>query len=246
MRHTMRWWHFAMLAMLGLSILHLWHYSRSRNARYDIFEGGAPQDGVPGLAEMSTPPALQAGDYTEIAESMLFTPGRGTAVQVSSTQAVQPPRVALPRLFGIADLGDGPAALLAARPGMRAEWVRPGQPVGEFVLRSVSPDALVFVRSGSVVTATPEELRRPERVVTRAVPSNRVDAPSQPATRVGTEPTARKPPGGEYRVGAEFRPGRFAADPNDGATDGTSSGDYVRRVHQTPFGTQHWWEREDR
>lgn len=246
MRLAMRWWDFALLAIFCLSCLHLWHYSRAKNARNDIFNGGARQDEVVGLAELSTPPALQAGEFTEIAESMLFKPGRGTAFQVSSTQTVQPPSVALPRLFGVADLGNGPAALLAARPGMRAEWVRPGQPVGEFVLRSVSSDALVFLRSGRVVTATPEELRNPERTVTRAVPSKRVNAPSTPATRVGNEPAAGRPPGGRFRVGAEFRPGRFAADPNDGATDGTTSGGFVRRVHQSPFGAQHWWEREER
>ena len=246
MRLAFRWWDFALLAIFVLVVLHLGHYSRAKNARNDIFNGGARQDEVAGLAELSTPPALQAGEFTEIAESMLFRPGRGAAVQVSSTQTVHPPRVALPRLFGVADLGDGPAALLAARPDMRAEWVRPGQPVGEFVLRSVSSDALVFLRSGRVVTATPEELRNPGRTVTRAVPSNRVNAPSPPATRVGNEPTAGRPPGGEYRVGAEFRPGRYAADPNDGAADGTTSGGFVRRVHQSPFGAQHWWEREDR
>lgn len=245
MKLALRWWDYALLAMLCLSILHLGYYSRTRNPRYDIFDGGTRQDGVAGLAELSTPPALQAGEFTEIAESMLFRPGRDTASRGASMRAVQPPKVALPRLFGIADLGDGPAALLAARPGMRAEWVRPGQPVGEFVLRSVSPAALVFLRSGIAVTATPEELREPERVATRAVPSNRVNAPSPPATRVGNETAARRPPGGEYRVGAEFRPGRFAADPNDGATDGTTSGGFVRRVHQSPFGAQHWWEREE-
>lgn len=246
MRLAFRWWDIALLAIFCLTCLHLWHYSRAKNARNDIFDGDARQDDVAGLAELSTPPALQAGEFTEIAESMLFRPGRGTAVRVSSTQTAQPPIVALPRLFGVADLGDGPAALLAARPGMRAEWVRPGQPVGEFVLRSVRSDALVFLRSGSVFTATPDELRNPERTATRAVPSNRVNAPSPPATRIGDEPPASRPPGGGYRVGTEFRPGRFAADPNDGATDGTTSGGYVRRVHHSPFGAQHWWEREER
>lgn len=246
MRLALRWWDIALVAILCLSFWHLWHYSRAKNARNDIFDGDAQQNEVAGLAELSAPLELKAGEFTEISESMLFKPGRGTAVRVSSMQTVQPPSFTLPRLFGVADLGDGPAALLAARPGMRAEWVRPGQPVGEFVLQSVSSDALVFLRSGRVVTATPDELRNPERTAARAVPSNRVNAPSTPSTRVGNEPTAGRPPGGEYRVGAEFRPGRYAADPNDGATDGTTSGGFVRRVHQSPFGAQHWWEREAR
>lgn len=246
MRRALRWWDFALLAIIGLSCWNLAREFRTANLRYVIFEDGAQQNEVAGQAEASAPAALQAGDFSEIPESMLFRPGRGGAVGSSSTQVTQQTSVALPRLFGVADLGDGPAALLAARPGTRAEWVRPGQPVGEFVLRSVSSDALVFLRSGSVVTATPEELRNPERPGARAVPSNRASAPSSPATRVANAPTARRPPGGEYRVGAEFRPGRFAADPNDGATAGTRSGGYVRRVHQSPFGAQHWWEREDR
>lgn len=246
MRRALRWWDFALLAIIGLSCWNLAREFRTANLRYAIFEDGAQQNEVAGQAEPSTPSALQAGDFTEIAASGLFRPGRGAAVGSSSTQVAQQTTVALPRLFGVADLGDGPAALLAARPGTRAEWVRPGQPVGEFVLRSVSSDALVFLRSGSVVTATPEELRNPARPAARAIPPNRASAPSPSATRVGNESAARTPPGGGYRVGAEFRPGRFAADPNDGATDGTKSGGYVRRVHQSPFGAQHWWEREDR
>ena len=246
MKHALRWWDVALLAMLGLIGWNFAREVRTAHLRYAIFATDAQQNGVASLAELPAPSSLQSEDFNEIAASGLFRPGRSTAVQHSSMRTAQTPSVPLPRLFGVADLGDGPAALLAAHPGMRAEWVRPGQPVGEFVLRSVSADALVFLRSGRVVTATPEELRNPERQLTRSIPSASARAPSRPATRVGNEPAARTPPGGAYRVGAEFRPGRFAADPNDGATDGTTSGGFVRRVRQSPFGAQHWWEKEDR
>ena len=246
MKRRLRWWDFAILAMLGLSSWSLAHEYRSADLRYSIFDSGAQQSEVAEPAGPSAPSTLQPAEFAGIAESMLFSPDRNTAVRSTPMPSAQPRSVALPRLFGVADLGDGPAALLATHPGQRAEWIRPGQPVGEFVLRSVSSDALVFLRSGSVVTVTPEELRNPGKSVNRTVPASRINAPAPRATRVGNAPKVRGPSTGGYRIGAEFRPGRFAADPNDGATDGTTADGYVRRVRQSPFGDQHWWEREER
>lgn len=246
MKRGLRWWDFAILAMVGLGCWSLAHEYRMANLRYLIFDSGVQQSEVAEPARPSALSTLQPGEFAGIAESMLFSPDRDRAGRSTPTPIAQPRSVALPRLFGVADLGDGPAALLATHPGQRAEWIRPGQQVGDFVLRSVSSDALVFLRSGSVVTVTPEELRRPEQAVTRPVLASRINAPAPRATRVGNASKETRPRGGGYRIGAEFRPGRFAADPNDGATDGTTSGGYVRRVRQSPFGDQHWWEREER
>jgi hypothetical protein len=49
--------------------------------------------------------------------------------------------------------------------------------------------------------------------------------------------------GGKYSIGREIRPGVYAADPGDGAPDGTTHQGFVKRVRKTPFGAQAWWEK---
>ena len=50
----------------------------------------------------------------------------------------------------------------------------------------------------------------------------------------------------KYYIGPPLsgQAGRRSADPSDGVADGTESDGYTRRVRQTPFGAQHWWEKK--
>lgn len=152
----------------------------------------------------------------------------------------------LPWLYGIADLGSGPSALLSPGPGERAQWIAPGQEVGVFRLQEVSSTQLVFTFRGQRMAVPPASLRKGGQTfqTARTVPA-RNSPGGQSAERASRREAPVRPPtrAGRYRVGAEFRPGRFGADAGDGATEGTLSEGFVRRVRQTPFGEQHWWER---
>ena len=142
-------------------------------------------------------------------------------------------------LSGIANLGDGPAALLAAQAGAKARWVAAGEQVGGYRLEAIQGDRLTFSLRGRRVIVSANDLQDEGR---------RRAAGPRPMGRIPASASAlggARPSRARYRIGAEFRPGRFAADATDGAPDGTVYEGYVRRVRQSPFGAQHWWEKQE-
>ena len=210
---------------------------RQSAARHAIFALGSVPIEVPADTAVTAAPRVRASDYAPLAARLFFgaESGRVDDSLVEEAASLSPYRDPLPVLYGIADLGAGPSALLAAVPARRAEWVSPGE-IGE--------DRLVFTRGGSRFEATPTELRvaggrRSSSAATgRGV---RSQAP-RPVSRPAPVPRAQPSRNG-YRIGTEFRPGRFTADAQDGAVDGTVYQGHVRRVRSTPFGEQHWWEK---
>ena len=219
--------------------------SASRNLIFD--SEPVRRDSLP-VPRSPAPIPVHVADYTSAADRLFFvgqhTPGSGSPA--STPVLDRAPPAALPFLFGIADLGDGPSALLASEPGGRARWISPGQSVGGYLLREIRDTELVFVRGGQRVVASTANLRAGRPGVSRRQ-SGAVDPSPQPprATARRNRPARLATAGGGYRIGTEFRPGRFAADASDGARDGTVFEGYVRRVRSTPFGEQHWWEKRD-
>lgn len=245
MRSRLRWLELALLVLLGWGGWAALLDYREAADRYGIFEtspaGGAPASTL----DMPKAAPAQAEAYRVIADRMLFSADRTAAVRAVARGAGGSTSEALPVLHGIADLGEGPSALLAERPGMRAQWVRPGEVVGRFQLESIGRDSLVLSRNGRRIEATATELRNP---ASRAARTSRVGTrtgSSSNLVRPVARPSTARPVNGRYSIGTEFRPGRFAADASDGAVDGTEYNGYVRRVQQTPFGAQHWWEKQE-
>ena len=147
-------------------------------------------------------------------------------------------------LSGIANLGEGPAALLAAQAGAKARWVAAGEQVGAYRLEAIQGDRLTFSFRGRQVSVSAKDLQDESR---RRAARPRAAGP-RPVARIPTGSGAlggARPGRARYRIGAEFRPGRFAADATDGAPDGTVYEGYVRRIRQSPFGAQHWWEKQE-
>ena len=64
------------------------------------------------------------------------------------------------------------------------------------------------------------------------------------STRLGSDKS--KSVSTKHYIGAPLsgQVGRRAADPTDGVADGTESDGFTRRVRETPFGAQHWWEKK--
>lgn len=245
MRSRLRWLDLALLALLGWGGWAALLDYREAADRDGIFETGPAGSAPVSSADLPKAAPAQAEAYRAIADRMLFSADRTAAVRAVTREAGASTADALPVLHGIADLGEGPSALLAERPGMRAQWVRPGEVVGPYQLESIGRDRLVLSRNGRRIEATATELRNP---ASRTARTPRVGArtglASTPVRSVARPSTAR-PANGRYRIGTEFRPGRFAADASDGAVDGTEYNGYVRRVQQSPFGAQHWWEKQE-
>ena len=219
---------------------------RAAAARAIIFQARQPEPDVTASATVTAVPSLRSADYSSV-WGQLF----GSRLQAPDPR---PPAggpsmdagLDLPLLYGVADLGNGPAALLATGAGQRAQWTSPGQEIGGYRLQSIDQTKLVFTRGEMRFEASPSELRKSRR---RPAAARTLQAPAHRAVREaqGSVATARRLPSGSgrFNIGAEFRPGRFAADAADGAADGIVYRGYVRRVRQTPFGSQHWWERAD-
>ncbi len=245
MRSRLRWLDLALLGLLGWGAWAALLDYREAAARHDIFETSLVGSAPASRADMPAAEPARADAYRTVADRLLFSADRTAAVQAVARGTAGSTADALPVLNGIADLGEGPSALLAERPGMRARWVRPGEAVGPFLLESIGRDSLVLSRNGRRIEATATELRNP---ASRAARARQLGARSgqafTPVRAVTRQPPAR-PAGGRYRIGTEFRPGRFAADASDGAVDGTEYNGYVRRVQQSPFGAQHWWEKQE-
>ena len=231
----------ALVCVCGWAV---WIDARQASARHGIF---GSEIAIRASGQVSAEPlarAVRPSAYSAISERNLFTAERGTFRRSAPRSSRQPPADPLPVLSGIVDLGDGPAALLAAGPEEKARWVAPGEDVGGYRLEAIQGDRLTLSFRGQRVSVSAKELQDEGR---RRAARPRTASP-RPVGRISSlsaAPSSSRPSRGRYRIGAEFRPGRFAADATDGAADGTVYGGYVRRVRQSPFGAQHWWEKQE-
>lgn len=235
---------FALLAWISWDFLSKYRQSAGRDSIFEAASTGSQESVSPGLPQPST---VRAADYGAIAASLFFVPQGGGATGDAPPPVVEAPPGPLPVLFGVADLGDGPSALLSPRRGERARWTSPGEMIGEYRLQEISAGHLEFTRNGRRFAATPVELRAgsARRTESRRAPAAAHRQQAGGATRGGIGSARLSTTATAYRIGTEFRPGRFAADAADGASDGTVFRGYVRRVRQTPFGEQHWWEKRE-
>ena len=235
---------------LGLAILvalggwAVWADAMKGAARHEIFASdAASQDPNQAPAEPLAA-AVRPSAYSTISRRDLFSATRGARSRSTPSAAGQRPADPLPVLSGIADLGNGPTALLAGRTGEKPRWVSTGENVGGYRLEAIQGDRLTFSFRGHRVSVSAKDLQSENR---RQAVRPRAASPSS-STRIPNRSSSSgiaRPGRGRYRIGAEFRPGRFGADATDGAIDGTVYEGYVRRVRQSPFGAQHWWEKQE-
>jgi len=236
------------LLILGAAELYSrWLQAEMRLAELDVV---AP-DAVPNSpVEPPTRPAVRAGSYRAIVDRLLFSADRNPTVEVEEPEVVVVNRPELPRLDGLVDFGDGPTALMAADATGKPEWLNVGGKVGEFVFNGVDGGKVKLLWKEEEILAAPKELvgAKAKQAATKAAPRARrpaagqAAAPAAPAANLAAD--APKPIGGKHNIGTEFIPGRYRADPNDGAPDGTESGEYRKVVRQSPFGSQSWWEKK--
>lgn len=240
-------------ALLGVCVLaaselyRQWILAEDRVANLDTV---AP-DAIPPV--YPDPPAratLRAGDYLPVVDRMLFSADRNAIVEVQVEEVVPEERPDLPHMSGLVDFGDGPQALMAAGGG-EAKWIGVGDQVGDFVFAGVDEGdkiKLTWKEEEIVVErAKLAEAPKPKRKTAKAANAAPAASGAQSAAaspNLTAPAEAAKTVGGKHNIGAEFAPGRFRADPGDGADDGTEYQGYVKRVRRTPFGSQAWWEKK--
>ncbi len=223
------------LLLLALTVLAAWQLRREwveARARESAMLG-KPVRPVPPppAAEPEAPAPLTPAAYIDIAEKMLFTKDRNPTVVVEAAPAPPPkPMPPLPIFHGAMNLGDGPVAILSENEKAPHRDYRPGQPVGDFTLISISPREVVLEWEGKQVSKRLEELAASREAPAAA---GRTEAPKpSPAAK----PKVQAGPGVD--VGKGFR----ACVPNDSTPPGTIVDGVRKVVTDSPFGQVCRWE----
>ena len=238
-----------LLGLLILGVAEFVHQVQGAQQRYELLSDQMPAKEVPAYPAPALPPRVRQRDYMPVVDRLLFSQDRNPIVEVE----VPPPaeveqRPDLPLLVGLMDLGNGPIAMMAANSKGTPRPVGIGEKVGDFTFVAAAGDVLTLEWKGRQFEATEAELTGASgaeptvkaRVQTRA-------AARRPArkstTRLGADKS--KSVSTKHYIGPPLsgQVGRRSADSSDGLPDGTESDGFTRRVRETPFGAQHWWEK---
>ena len=238
-----------LLGLLILGVAELVRQTRGAQQRYALLDQIPPKE-APAYPAPASPPRVRQRDYMPVVDRLLFSQDRNSVVEVEVPPVEIEQRPALPLLVGLMDLGDGPIAMMAASAKGTPRPVAAGEKVGDFTFVGAQGEILTLEWNGQRFEATEAELNgaaggaesNPKPRVQARAPARRPAAKS--STRLDSDRS--KSVSTNYYIGPPLsgQSGRRSADPTDGVEDGTESDGYTRRVRQTPFGAQHWWEKK--
>jgi hypothetical protein len=187
----------------------------------------------PPYSPSEPPERLTAGNYLGVAEHMLFTADRNPTVVVE----VAPPKPmpALPVVYGVIDLGEGPLAIMSVKPGASHEEVRRGEKIGEFVLMALNAEEITLDWDGQAITKRVVDLV--DRSAPPPAPSGQQAAAAGPVKpQVSVTGPQRTGPGDD--VGTGIR----RCIPGDPTPVGTIVNGYRKAIVRNPMGEICRWE----
>jgi hypothetical protein len=231
---------FLNLALLVVAALLGWRLRADWLAAKARADALRKQQTLPLPAPPYTPvPPLQpvmASGYADIAQNNLFSKDRNPTIVIETTPPPPPkPMPALPVLYGVMNLGDGPTAILAEKAGTLHQGVRAGERIGAFKLVSVSTQTIVFDWDGKLVERKVDEL-----VQKSAPPPPEADARAKAAPTQAPPPKPQ--PQGRAEPGVDIGNGIKACQPGDASPAGTVVQGMRKVVSATPFGESCRWE----
>lgn len=219
----------ALLVVVGERVRQRWLEARKRESV--VLGQPLRQAPPPPYAPLApvTPPLAAA--YADVAQQMLFSSERNPTVVV---EVAEPPKMPdLPAFYGLVNIGDGPTAFMAEKPGGPHKEVRFGQEIGEFKLVTVTRDEIVLEWHGERVTKKLQEL-----TVQPAEPSPAAEAAPPPKPQVqSTQVSAAQ----QSVPGMDLGSGRRACQPGDNAPAGAVADGYRKVVKDFPFGKVCEW-----
>lgn len=224
----------ALVVLAGTTVRDKWREARKRE---QVALGQRAREvPPPPYAPSSDVPPLLAASYNDVAQQMLFSPDRNPTVIVEVVQPKEMP--ALPVLSGVLNLGDGPAAIMAAKAGESPREVHPGEKIGEFRLVSIGVDELVLEWDGRKLTRRFRDLmaRAPAGEAAHAAsvtPPSAAPQTQMESVTVSSDVTA---PGRD--VGGGIR----ACQLGDTSPNGTVRDGYRKVIVNLPMGQGCRWE----
>ena len=226
------------LALIALAGAGVWRFRTDywgAMGRYRVLHPAPAPPVKTAAAEPPSPGPIQPASYLDAAGRVLFSPDRNPTVVVETPKVK--PRPALPQLYGVMNLGEGPIAIMAASPQAAHKTVHVGETIGEYKLVSAAGDEITLEWDGQSIHAQISDVLVRPSDAPQAGPA----APAAAASPVVNN--AGRP--GEYAIGpaTQGQNGTIYQSPqNDTAPDGTIYQGKKKVVRQTPFGTQSWWE----
>jgi cell division septation protein DedD len=244
------------LLVAALCGLAFWRFSAHRHERLaeqkTFLERRETPLPTPVVLIPPPPPPAVAGSYVELAQKLLLSADRNPTVVIE----VVAPRImpALPRAYGLMDMGNGAHVFLALTPGSPQHSYVKGDTIGEFKLLEISRAGLVFGWEDKQVAARFDELK--DAAATRtaaeqaAAPNRSARQAVQPAKSLETPPARPAEP--QRLASDESAQGQPGGDPNaptrpcmtgDKSPEGTISGGYRKIIVYTPMGNSCGWSK---
>jgi hypothetical protein len=191
-----------------------------------------PPPALPSIPGVSP---ITAANYMETVQMMLFSRDRNPNVILDPPPPPPPPpqMPPLPVAYGVMDLGAGPTAILAEKPGAQHRGYRTGEMIGAFKILGMNNHEILFDWDGQPVKKTLQELAEKKSTIpVEAAPEN----PAPAAAPASTAIAAPKGPGSD--LGNETR----ACVPGDTNAPGTVQDGMRKVVTKSPFGDVCRWE----
>ena len=188
----------------------------------------------PPVTPLTPAPAVLPSNYAEIATKTLFHKERNPTVVVVVPPPPPPkPVPPFPVLKGMMNLGDGLTAVFAEKSGSPGKEVKPGEPIGQFMLIAVNEQEAVFGWDGKTYR------KRVEEILDRSRKEDQdTSRPAAPPPGAAPPPVAKVATG----PGAETGAGTRACNVNDSTPEGAVVDGYRKVSANTPFGKACRWE----
>ena len=193
----------------------------------------------PPLPEIPKASAVTAASYIDAVQQMLFARDRNpNAILDPPPPPPPPPQMPpLPVSFGMVDLGDGPKALLAEKPGAPHKAYKPGDSVGAFKVVAMNHKEILFDWDGQPVLKTFAELAAAKPTVPA---SGHMEATPAPAAAAEASRTTSL--SGPKGPGADLGNDSKACVAGDSTPAGAVQDGFRKVVTKSPFGEVCRWE----
>ena len=212
-----------------------WDEGRAREEK--LLKAMVPVAPSPVLTPLQPVGATLATTYVEVAQKMLFSKDRNPNVILDPPPPPPPPPVMppLPVAYGIMNLGAGPTAILAEKPGAKSKVYAPGERIGPFKIVAMNNQEILFDWDGKPVKRRLEELV--DRTARTPAPVEAAAAPAAAPSQATSLSTLKSGPG------ATMTEDTKACVAGDTSAPGTVQDGMRKVVTKTPFGDSCRWEK---